>query len=67
MYNYRKADFTHLRHLLHCSPRSFLADTTEIDENLDLFYDFVYAAINECNSRIRTRGRKYPIWYVPMW
>ena len=63
VYNYRKADFTHLRHLLHCSPWSLLTDTTGTDENFYLFYDFVYAATNECVPRIRFRGRKYPIWY----
>ena len=52
----------HTRHLLHCSPWSLLTATTGIDEGFDLFYDFVYAAINECVPRIRIRGRKYPIW-----
>ena len=47
MYNYRKAGFTVLRHLLHSSPWSLLTDTNGIDEGFDLFYDFVYAAINE--------------------
>ena len=46
VYNYRKTDFTHQRHLLHCSPLSILIDTTGIDEGFDLFYDFMYAAIN---------------------
>ena len=46
VYNYRKAGFTHLRHLLHCNPWSLLTDTTGIDEGFNLFYDFVYAAIN---------------------
>ena len=59
VYNYRKADFTHLWHLLHCSPWSLLTDTTSIDEGFDLFYDIVYAAINECVPRIRIRVRKY--------
>ena len=63
VYNYRKADFIHLIHLLHCSPWSFLTDTTSIDEGFDLFHDFVYAAINECVPRIRIRVCKYPIWY----
>ena len=58
MYNYCKADFRHLRHLLHCSSWSLLTDTTGIDEGFDLFYDFVCAAINEC-----VLGRKYPILY----
>ena len=57
MYNYRKADFTHLRYLLHCSLWSFLTDTTNIDKGFDLFYEFMYAAINECDPRIRIRGR----------
>ena len=63
MYKYRKADFTHLIHLMHCSPWSLLTDTTSIDEGFDLFYDIVYAAINECVPCIRIRVRKYPIWY----
>ena len=63
VYNYRKADFTHLIHLMHCSPWSLLTDTTSIDEGFDLFYDIVYAAINECVPCIRIRVRKYPIWY----
>ena len=63
VYNYRKADFTHLRHLLHCGLWSLLTDTTGIDEGFDLFYDFVYTAINECVPCIRIRGHKYPIWY----
>ena len=57
VYNYRKADFTHLLHihLLRCSPWSLLTDTTGIDEGFYLFYDFVYAAINECVPRICIR------------
>ena len=52
VYNYRKAEFTHLRHLLQCSAWSLLTDSTGIDKVFDLLYDFVYAAINECVPRI---------------
>ena len=48
---------------MHCSPWSLLTDTTDIDEGFHLFYDSVYAAINECVPRVRIGGRKYPIWY----
>ena len=63
MHNYRKADFTHLRLLLQCSPWSLLTSTIGIDEGFDLCYDCMSAAINECVSRIRIRGLKYPIWH----
>ena len=65
VYNYRKADFTHLLHihLLRCSPLSLLTDTTGVDEGFQIFSDFVYAAINKCVPRIFIRGRKYSTWY----
>ena len=61
VHNYRKADSTHLRHSLHYIPWSLPTDTTGTNEAFDLFYDFVYAAINECVPRKRIRERKYPI------
>ena len=41
----------------------YFPDSINIDESLELFYDILYAATNECTQRIRVRGWKYSVWY----
>jgi hypothetical protein len=63
VYNYRKADFDHLRRLLEILPWSLLSDCTSVDESVDLFYDLLFSAINGCVPKVNVKQRKHPDWF----
>jgi hypothetical protein len=63
VYNYRKADFDHLKRLLAILPWSLLSDCTSVDESVDLFYDLLFSAINDCVPKVNVKKRKYPDWF----
>lgn len=63
VYNYSKADFNHARAMLSTIPWSMLDNCEGIDECVDMFYDFLFAIINDSVPKLNTGKRKFPPWY----
>ena len=63
VFNYRKADFDHLRYQLQLIPWNIL-DSLEVENCVQIFYDFLYAAIKDSVPIFRVRSRKHPQWYT---
>ncbi|KAJ8272727.1 hypothetical protein GJAV_G00092740 [Gymnothorax javanicus] len=63
VFNYRKADFDHLRNLLSRYPWSRLQYIADVDEYVEFFYEYLYSAIRESVPVVRIRNKTFPNWY----
>ena len=61
VYNYKRADFASLRQTLRSVPWTIL-ENMDVDSAVELFYDIVYAAVNEHVPTVELR-RKFPPWF----
>ena len=61
MYSYKRADFVALRRVLRSVPWTLL-ECMDVDSAVDLFYDIVFAAINDHIPMIEPR-QKFPPWF----
>ena len=61
VYNYKRADFAGLRQALRALPWNVIEDL-DVNEAVSVFYDFVFAAINDYVPMVELR-RRYPPWY----
>ena len=64
-YNYKKADYDKLNELLKHTPWSLLDQIDNVNEMIDIFYDLLHAAINDCVpiKKISKKRKNYPTWF----
>lgn len=63
VYNYRKADYAHIRRLLQCIPWSILKSFGCVNEGLSFIYDLIFSSVRESVPVIKLRKRRFPVWY----
>ena len=62
-YNFKRADFDHLKAQLSSLPWNMLNSYANVDDAVELFYDFLNAAINDSVPKVRLKRKRFPIWY----
>ena len=62
-YNYKKADFEHILHLLMCMSWVNLDYFNSINKAFEYFYDILYAIIKDNIPVVNIKSRRYPHWY----
>ena len=61
VYNYKRADFAALRRALRAVPWTVL-ENMDVDSAVEVFYDFVFAAVNDHIPMLELR-QKFPPWF----